>query len=115
MAEPQFSTHPDDDLPRTIRREKDARQRSAAAASSHGGGYGTPPPGRGYELPTADGVTVSRFDIPFFRLMFFLIKCVLAGVPAVLLLGAMLFGLGQALKIFLPWLVKMQIVVTFPS
>lgn len=118
MADPQFSTHSDDDLPRTIRREKDARQRAAAAsANSHGGAYGNPPAGRGgsFDLDAGDGVVVTALSIPFFRLMFFLIKCALASVPALLLLGAMLYGLGQALKIFLPWLVKMQIVVTFPG
>ena len=122
MADPQFSNSSDDDLPRTIRRERDARQRNAMASShsqsgSHGGSYANPPAGRGsaYDLDTGDGVVVTALSIPFFRLMFFLIKCVLASVPALLLLGAMLYGLGQALKIFLPWLVKMQIVVTFPG
>ena len=115
MAEPPFSTHPDDDLPRTIRREKDARRSAMTAASSHGGSYGNPPAARGsaYDLASGDGVTVTAFDIPFFRLTWFLIKCVLAAIPALILFGTLLYGLGQALKLFFPWLVKMQIVVTF--
>lgn len=119
MAEPQFSSHPDDDLPRTIRRERDARQRSnaapppphayaAAGSASAQAGLGDHAPGEG------PSVTVTALDIPYFRLMAFLIKVVFAAIPALILLGLMLFAIGQVAKVFLPWLVKMQIVVTFP-
>ena len=110
MAEPAFS-HQDDDLPRTLRRERDARQRNAQAAAQPA--YGAA--GRGsasLDLP-GDGVTVTRFDVPFFRLMFFMIKCVLASIPALLLLGGLLYGTGEVLKRFFPWLLKMEILVKF--
>ncbi len=117
MAEPQFSTHPDDDLPRTIRRERDARQRNAAGA----------PPTQGYNAnaqahlvhatDNAPGegpvVTVTALDIPFFRLMAFFIKAVFAAIPALILLGLILYAVGQVAQIFLPWLVKAKILVTF--
>jgi hypothetical protein len=117
MAEPQFSTHPDDDLPRTIRRERDARQRSGAAAAPAAQAYGAAA-ASGHAADHAPGegpvVTVTAVDIPFFRLMAFFIKAVFAAIPALILLGLILFAIGQVAKIFLPWLVKMQIMVTFP-
>jgi hypothetical protein len=94
MAEPAFS-HPDDDLPRTLRRERDARQRAAQPA------YAAPARGAPLDMPS-DGVAVTRFDISFFRLAWFLMKCVLAGIPALLLLGALLFGIGKGLQQFAP-------------
>lgn len=94
MAEPQFAQL-DDDLPRTLRRERDARQRQSAPA------YG-PANGRSLDLPGGDGVVVNALDIPFFRLMGFLIKCVLAGIPALLLLGVILFGIGKGLQQLAP-------------
>ena len=58
-------------------------------------------------------VTVTALDIPFFRLMAFFLKAALAAIPALLLLGLLLFGIGQLLQTYLPWLVKMRILVTF--
>ncbi len=94
MAEPAFS-HQDDDLPRTLRRERDARQRAAQPA------YAAQSRGAPLDMP-AEGVAVTRFDVPFFRLAWFLMKCVIAGIPALLLLGAVLFGIGQGLKQMAP-------------
>jgi hypothetical protein len=116
MAEPTFATHNDDDLPRTFRRERDARQQRAAA--QHPSTYAQQPmPSAAQlaELPPGDGpsVTVTALDIPFFRLMAFFMKAVLAGIPALLLLGLILFGIGQAAQSFLPWLIKMKVLVTF--
>jgi hypothetical protein len=105
MAEPAFS-HPDDDLPRTLRRERDARQRAAQPA------YAAPARGAPLDMP-GDGVAVTRFDVPFFRLAWFLMKCVIAGIPAFLLLGAVLFGIGKGLEMYFPWLLKMKIAINF--
>ncbi len=106
MAESAFS-HPDDDLPRTLRRERDARQRAAAQPS-----YATPSRAMALDMP-ADGVAVTRFDVPFFRLAWFLMKCVIAGLPAIALLGAVLFGIGKVLETYFPWLLKMKIAINF--
>jgi hypothetical protein len=114
MAEPTFATHHDDDLPRTLRRERDARQQRAAAPASYAQ-QGMPSASQLADLPPGEGpsVTVTALDIPFFRLMAFFLKAVIAAIPALLLLGLILFGIGQAAQTFLPWLVKMKVLVTF--
>ncbi len=66
------------------------------------------PPG---EFPPA---TVTRFQVPFFHLVGFFLKAVLAAIPAILLLGAILWGLGTLAQIYFPALVKMRILITFP-
>lgn len=120
MAEPTFATHHDDDLPRTIRRERDARQQQlqqrAAPGSPPYQPAGMPTAAQlAGDLPPGDGpsVTVTALDIPFFRLMAFFLKAVIAAIPALLLLGLILFAIGQAAQAFLPWLVKMKVLVTF--
>lgn len=115
MAEPTFA-QPDDDLPLTIRRDRDRKQRTQPAPATY------QPPGMpsaaqlaGADLPPGDGpsVTVTALDIPFVRLMAFFIKAALAALPGLIVLGLILFGVGKALETFLPWLIKMRIQVTF--
>jgi hypothetical protein len=106
MSEPTFSMTADDDLPRTIRREREAqrearererlaREREAAAAVSapsieHEGAYGA------LASPPA---TVTDIDVPFFRLMTFFIKAVFAAVPALIMLRHRIAGCsGRACK-----------------
>jgi hypothetical protein len=135
MPEPSLTMSVDDDLPRTLRRERDAReraQREAASAPAMNPGPslrmtpGGPSPqqmsaphgARGYEddfehLP-APPATVTAFDVPFWKLSLFLVKVVLAGIPALLVLGAILYGLGQALQTFFPALVKLKILISIP-
>lgn len=125
---------PSDDLPRTFRREKEARAREAreraakerAAAPS----LSTEPDGRyggaGPQVEPRDDAqpyivdmpypsSVHRFDVPFLHLMTFLIKVVLAGVPALILLGVILWFLGAGLQAFFPELVKMKILISVPN
>ena len=125
---------PSDDLPRTFRREKEARAREAreraakerAAAPS----LSTEPDGRyggsGPQVEPHDDAqpyivdmpypsSVRRFDVPFLHLMTFLLKVVLAGVPALILLGAILWFLGAGLQSLFPDLVKMKILISFPN
>ncbi len=59
--------------------------------------------------------TVARFQVPFLHLVGFFIKCALAAIPALLLLGGLFWVLGQAVKTYMPWLLKMQILITFPG
>ena len=84
MAEPRFTMTADDDLPRTFRREKEAREREARERD-----------GVMFQAPqdddTADfdygaddrdepeNVAVTRLDIPFFHLMLFLHKSRIRG------------------------------------
>lgn len=58
---------------------------------------------------------VRRFDVPFFHLMFFFVKAVIAAIPAIILLGVMLWCAGQALEAQYPELIKMKIMITFPN
>lgn len=140
MSEPSLTMTADDDLPRTFRRERDARERAqreqrereaADAASAAAGPTLRVSPGSGFtpqpmagphpmraldddlDLP-APPATVTAIDVPFWKLSLFLVKVVLAGIPALLLLGAILYGLGQALQTFFPALVKLKILITIP-
>ncbi len=99
-----------DDLPRTLRRE---RERQARERDSSPGGAGFPPAEATTYQPVRAAVT--RFDVPFLRLMFFFFKAVFAMVPALLLLGAILWSLGHLLQKIFPQLVKMQILIWFPN
>jgi hypothetical protein len=116
MSEPTFSMTADDDLPRTIRREREAqrearererlaREREAATAVSapsvdREGAYGA------LASPPA---TVTDIDVPFLGLMTFFIKAVFAAIPALIMLTALLWLFGQGLQTFFPQLLKMKI------
>ena len=141
MPEPQLSmgaTSAEDDLPRTFRRDKEARERAAREAESrasqrtsglsHGPGLDQ---GRAaahnYQSATADlastpefaerviadngKVTVGAFDVPFLHLVRFFVKAVFAAIPALIMLWVVLWGFGQLAQKFMPWLVKVRILV----
>jgi hypothetical protein len=142
MAEPNFSPLGDesnDDLPRTFRREKEARAREAreraaqerAAApslSASPDGYG-PAPAAVAPQPRVDAdpsyapalsempypASVRRFDVPFLHLVSFFLKAVLAAIPALVLLTIILWFAGSALQSAFPDLVKMKILISFPN
>lgn len=111
MAQPPFSSMSDDDMPLTLRRKRDeqraAAQAKAAKEEQQASALDRP--------PGEPGVLVRGFDVPFFRLMTFCLKLVLAAIPALILLGLILFVIGQVAQTWFPWLVKMRIVVTFPG
>jgi hypothetical protein len=66
------------------------------------------------DLP-APPATVTAFDVPFLNLMMFFLKAVVAGIPALLLLGAVMWGVGQALQTFFPALLKLKILIYVPQ
>lgn len=114
MPEPHFAAA-DDDLPRTFRREREAREREgrlreaprfASEFSHEEAVYEDRAPGSG---------AVERLNIPFLHLMRFCFKFVFAAIPALLLLTALLWLGGQALSAFFPQLGKMQILIHFPK
>ena len=127
-----------DDLPRTFRRERENRERAAREQAAkdaertawdrsssnsqlpanHPSSYGAPEPANPYEYTgsaSAAPVAVNRFKVPFVSLMGFFIKSVFAAIPALLILMAMLYGLGLGLQKYFPELIKMKIVISFPG
>ncbi|MDX2290430.1 MAG: hypothetical protein NW217_16640 [Hyphomicrobiaceae bacterium] len=134
MAEPRFQMEAEEgleDLPRTLRREHEARQREARerdarergpAFTAHDTslpdqGFGGGDLAGGYGPGAAEPVaaTVRRIDVPFFSLMAFFLKAVLAAIPALVVLGALLWGAGEILQSYFPWLIKMKITIAFPG
>ncbi|HYD16131.1 MAG TPA: hypothetical protein VEA77_07000 [Hyphomicrobium sp.] len=120
-----------DDLPRTLRREKEKRARAAREARER-----DKPDRDGRTIDTTLGdppsylarrpapvvygddpvpASVQRFDVPFFRLMAFFVKAVLAAIPAIFLLGVILYFAGKGLEVYYPELVRMKIMITFPG
>ena len=130
MADQNFQLMDDDDmddLPRTLRRERAAREAEARAreAEIHEP-RASPAPElsppmdhsyapQGYPDDDAYPSVVRRFDVPFLHMMTFFLKAVLAGIPALILLGAIIWGAGEILQTFFPWLIKMKIVILFPD
>lgn len=129
MSEPQLSLTADadfDDLPRTVRRERDARAREAREreARERDATLSAPPPRYlGRDDPYARSASsdepvpaaVTRFDVPFLRLVLFFFKAVFAAIPALIVLGVMLWFAGHILQTQFPELIKMKILITFPN
>lgn len=130
MAEPRFSNvadiDADDDLPRTLRREREAQARRARE-QDHGEvpapqaspiQQDAPPPHfepQSHDYEDDPPATVTRLDIPFFHLMTFCLKAVIAGIPALLLLLVILWGLGEIVQATFPELVKMELLIRMPK
>lgn len=129
MADPDFPLMADDemdDLPRTLRREKAAREREANERNGGiGDGRSAPAPELGAPIDPHYGpesydeelvaAEVQGFNVPFLHMMAFFLKAVLAGIPALILLGAIIWGAGELLQMLFPWLIKMKIVILFPE
>jgi len=151
MSETPITMGSEDDLPRTVRQQKEARARdqmareilnaprpaynqgssrtaaagsassqaSASSISNHmAGDYGRSGDfGAGNQMPPGEfpSATVARLEVPFLHLVAFCLKAVLAAIPALLLLMLILWGVGQIAQMYLPWLVKMKILITFPG
>jgi hypothetical protein len=109
-----------DDLPRTLRREREARDREArqrgfqmsSSASIMGEEHGVASGavfGGGLQ-PAA----VRQFDVRFVHLMLFCIKAVFAAIPALFILGVMLWFAGHALQTYFPKLVHTEIIIRVP-
>ncbi len=124
MSDTNFSLLADgdtDDLPRTLRREREARERerreredkARRATLTHDFGASD----ARQDLPAlgaAPAATVVRFDVPFTHLMLFFIKAVLAAVPALIILGALLWYAGALLKALYPELIHTEILIRVP-
>jgi hypothetical protein len=127
MAEPRFGS--DDDLPRTLRRAREERERelrelhganepSLAPGSHAGTPHGAADVPRPHDPAPPLGLaphsgTIRRFEVPFMHLVGFFMKAVFAAIPALLVLSLVLWLGGQALKTFFPSLGRMQIKIEF--
>ena len=137
IAGPDFEPLLDEseDLPRTLRREKEARAREArereaqeraAAPSLPMGEENRPrpqifaaadlnPDARASGQDVLIPASVRRIDVPFADLALFFVKAVLAAIPALLLLTAVLWTFGTLLELVFPWLIKTKILISFPN
>lgn len=125
MAEPQFGDP--DDLPRTLRRERDAREAQRQAQAGQGSAAGSfgdsaMPMGSAHDYPggygdlnAGLGGTVTRIEVPFLHLVRFFVKAVLAAIPALILLTLLLFAGGKVLQNFFPGLRLFEIVIKTPN
>lgn len=128
MAEPRFATGGDDDLPLTLRRAREERDRelrqreeqsaphTPTPAAARGPEIGAPPlmADPVYDpLPIRESGTVTRLDIPFLHLVQFCVKAVFAAIPALLVLACLLWLGGRALQTFFPDLGRMKILIQF--
>ncbi len=114
-----------EDLPRTLRREKEARarearEREARERDAQPSGLAAPQPEpvaytAAYPVQDAYPAAVQSIDVPFFRLMIFFIKAVFAAIPALIILAGLLWLGGQALEAAFPELLKAKILITFPN
>ena len=112
MSEPAFTLTADDDLPRTLRREREARERQAREQTVVS--MAIPAEERANLAFAAPAATVTDFDVPFPKLVAFFLKAVLAGIPALLLLTVLLWLFGQGLQTFFPQLLKLKILIYMP-
>lgn len=119
MAEPRLSMTADDDLPRTLRREKEARDREArqlenTAGPVHyeAGDNFTYEPAEPYQEAE---VTVGYLNIPFFHMMAFFIKAAIAAIPALIMLAAVTYGMLWALGTLFPTVFKSGLVLWLPD
>jgi hypothetical protein len=130
MAEPTLSMDSDDDLPRTIRRERDAkeaREREARERDARERLSMQPMPVHVFERQVpysarqapygfaAPSGPVATLDMPFSKLVAFFLKAVFAAIPALVILAAMLWLAGHGLQTFFPDLVKLKILVYMPK
>ncbi len=126
MASVEFPLMADegsDDLPRTLRREREARERAArekeakarAATLTHDFGASDSRDERRATAEAFSGTVVNRFDVPFSHLVAFFIKAAFAAIPALIVLSVLLYLGGNVVKAMYPELIHMQILVTFPN
>jgi hypothetical protein len=120
MPEPTMSiaADPADDLPRTLKRERAARERAAREhelAANREPSFSPrerDPDPRPFQAPAAGGwaaagtdvmpASVRTFDVPFLHLVFFFLKASVAAIPALLVIGGLIIGAGKLLQVVAP-------------
>lgn len=126
MADPILSMDADDDLPRTIRRERDAKQAREREArqrearerlSMEPSGFEVFEPQLRYQAAVASAPVgaAMALDVPFSKLMAFFIKAVFAAIPAIIILLALLWIAGQGVHALFPDLLKLKVLIYMPK
>jgi hypothetical protein len=124
LSEPTLSLDIDDDLPRTIRREREAREARAREARERDAAERLslePTRFPAFERPTAYPAaagmagTTAALDVPFGKLMAFFVKAVFAALPALIILVGLLGLVGHALQLLFPDLVKLKVLIYMPK
>ena len=132
MSDINFQPGAEEDLPRTIRRARQERDgvlsaaahepvvplngpHIAAGATAAVAGADHAPPLHMAGHDQKPHVVVRELNIGFFHLMFFFIKAVLAAIPALVILGALVWLGGEILTQTFPELLKMKILIQFPN
>lgn len=130
MPEPVLSMDADDDLPRTIRRERDAkearerdaREREARERlSMEPSGFTVFEPQMRYQAAAVSAAAAAPagaavgLDVPFSKLMAFFVKAVFAAIPALIILTALLWISAVGLQVLFPDLVKLKVLVYMPK
>jgi hypothetical protein len=97
-----------DDLPKTLR-NKSLRTSDEPPVMA-------PPPPMASDTMTFDplGAVVTDVRIPFWRLVFILMKVALACVPALIIVAAILWGLAEVVGTLFPQLVKLKVQIYVP-
>lgn len=114
MSNTNFALSADDDLPRTLRRaredkEREARSRDPSLDPAPGAAAARGPAQSLATTVQGDGrAVVVGFDVPFLRLVRFFIKAAFAAIPAVVLFFLLVYGMGQLLLKVAPELVQMK-------
>jgi hypothetical protein len=102
-----------DDLPKAFRREREQTQGSQKAAPRPYGTTYTAEHSGQSDDPVQ--VVITGIRIPFLNLVGHFLKVTVAAIPAILLLLAILFGIGQAVSIYAPQLAKVRVLIHFPQ
>jgi hypothetical protein len=120
----------DDDLPRTIRRERDAkeaREREARERDARERLSMEPMPIHAFErqVPASErhaaygcaapSGPVAALDVSFSKLVAFFVKAVFAAIPALVILTALFWLAGHGLQTFFPDLVKLKVLIYMPK
>ncbi|MGI9424867.1 MAG: hypothetical protein ACR2PA_16845 [Hyphomicrobiaceae bacterium] len=114
MAEPRFTMTAEEDLPRTLRREKEARAREREAEAQSAQHAVETHDYVSEETYEPDPVTVTRLNIPFLHLMVFFIKAVFAAIPAMLIFVVICVLIGEALQAYIPELRQFELIIRTP-
>lgn len=115
MSNTNFALSADDDLPRTLRRaredkEREARSRDPSLDPTPGSAAARAPAQPFVTAANGEGRSVVvGFDVPFLRLVGFFIKAAFAAIPAVILFFLLVYGMGQLLLRVAPELVQMKV------